>query len=558
MTADPDPKRLARLVEAALPLIEGERPRIGRYEIVRELGSGGMGVVYEARDPVLGRSVALKMLTGLVDAAARERFEREARAAARLRHPHVAEVYEAGPDFIAMRLIDGPSLSGIASNDVRRLVGFVRDAARAVDVAHAQGIVHRDLKPENLLIEGDHVFVTDFGVAKDLTASHAASLSGDVIGTPGFMAPEQVRGDRAAIDARTDVWGLGATLWALLADRPPFVDPTLPGLFRKIVEDAPPALRTLASAVPSDLETIALRALEKERARRYPSAAAFADDLDRWLDGRPVLATRPSLGYRAAKFARRRRAPLAAAALGAAIVLVFAVFLWKERAAREASNDALALSETVAEVLANREVFRRLGENARVRAEIDRGVSACEAFLAEHEVPVGRLLLGKLERLRGRNEEAILALDLALAVEPGFHEARLERGLAAAEIFWRRSAEAATGGVPVAPSVLDGLRRSAEGDLAASASSGGGRAVDRAFARGMLLELSGDVVAARVAFEETLRLDGVHEGAMLALARLDLAAGDTESARRRAMSALDLFRGLGPAYLAPRSGAAGQ
>src|SRR5262245_45437513 len=176
-----------------------------------------MGIVYEAEDRELGRRVALKVLPdGEESAELRARFAREAQAAARLAHPNIAAVHDATPRWISMQLVDGRPLSEVPSSERRRIVALVRDAARAVQHAHDHGIVHRDLKPSNLLVAGDHVWIVDFGLAKNAAADASISVSGSILGTPAFMAPEQARGRHDSADARTDVYGLGATLYASL------------------------------------------------------------------------------------------------------------------------------------------------------------------------------------------------------------------------------------------------------------------------------------------------------------------------------------------------------
>src|SRR5262249_1995955 len=199
----------------------------GRYRVVREVGRGGMGVVYEAEDLHLHRRVALKVLAAPEPAPA-ARLQREALAAARLSHPNIAAIYDASPEAIAMQFVAGHPLAEEPRGDVRRIVRLLRDAARAVHYAHGEGIVHRDLKPTNLLVEGDTVFVVDFGLAKDEAVDASRSASGGLLGTPSFMAPEQTQGRPA--DARTDVWALGATLHAALTARPPLAPPHLPPL----------------------------------------------------------------------------------------------------------------------------------------------------------------------------------------------------------------------------------------------------------------------------------------------------------------------------------------
>jgi serine/threonine protein kinase len=191
----------------------GPAARIGKYELVELLGEGGMGQVWKARDTDLGRWVAVKLLKN-PEPEERARFRREAETAARLSHPNIAAVYEAGDTFIAMQLIDGRTLAAMPRGDPRTLALRVRDAALAAHHAHRQGVIHRDIKPANIMIEsagGGRVFVTDFGLARGMTVDSRLSASGVVVGTPAYMSPEQARG--APLDARTDVYSLGATLY---------------------------------------------------------------------------------------------------------------------------------------------------------------------------------------------------------------------------------------------------------------------------------------------------------------------------------------------------------
>ncbi len=311
---------LERLYDVGKPLCaEGglDAVDLGRYQLGRELGRGGMGVVYEAHDPELGRRVALKVLSRAagLSTEARLRFAREAKAAAQLTHPNIAAVYDATPEAIAMQLIDGVALSALAGTDPRDLSELVRDAALAVHTAHQQGIVHRDLKPANLMVERragqrPHVYVMDFGLAKAADLDASLSSSGGVLGTPHYMAPEQAAGRGAEVDARSDVYSLGATLFSVLAGRPPFEGDDVYEVLRRTVEEEPPDVRRLAPAVDGDLATIVAKCLRKEPEARYPSALALASDLDRWLRGEPVVA-RPvsAAGVRGLSLEEVSRAP---------------------------------------------------------------------------------------------------------------------------------------------------------------------------------------------------------------------------------------------------------
>jgi len=300
---------------------EPERPsgeRVGRYVRTERLGAGGMGEVWKAWDTELSRWVALKFLR--VDALdERARFEREAQTVARLNHPNIAAVHEIGADprgrpFIAMQFVAGPTLQRFPRGDRRLLVELVRDAALAVHHAHRNGVVHRDLKPSNLMVETvdgrPRVFVMDFGLAKQTDSDVSLSATGTIVGTPAYMAPEQATGRRELIGPRSDVYALGATLYELMADHPPFQASTALEVLSLIQTRDPGRL----PSVERDLETIILHCLQKDPARRYPSAAALADDLARYLQGESIAARPPTAGYRLRMFVRRRKALVATAA----------------------------------------------------------------------------------------------------------------------------------------------------------------------------------------------------------------------------------------------------
>lgn len=265
--------------------------RFGAFQIVRELGRGGMGVVYEAVQTSLKRSVALKVLSpslseqGLVVA----RFLREARATAKLRHPNIVQVYDTGRErelhYIAMELIRGASLDGMIPPDglsPRRAAEIALAAAGALSAAHEAGIIHRDVNPSNILIDAKgHVFLTDFGLAKD-AADGTLTGTGVVLGTAVYMPPEQAQGE--PVDAQADVYSLGATLYELLTGRRPFPGTTWQELIRQVLLDdlVPPSRHV--STVPSALEGVVMKAMEKEKKRRYETMEALRIDLNRWLN----------------------------------------------------------------------------------------------------------------------------------------------------------------------------------------------------------------------------------------------------------------------------------
>jgi predicted Ser/Thr protein kinase len=305
----------------------GPPPAVPGYDIVAELGRGGMGVVYKARQAGLDRAVALKMILAGARAgpAERSRFRTEAAAIARLRHPNIVQVYHVGECdgnlFFAMELVEGGSLADAGPWEPGRAAAVVEKLARAVHAVHAEGIVHRDLKPGNVLVGPDgEPRIVDFGLAKLVGAGTDATVTGAVLGTPGYMAPEQAEGRTRDVGPHTDVYALGAVLYHLLTGRPPFQADSPLATIRQIVSDDPVPPRERRPDVPADLDAVCLKCLAKEPRDRYPSAAAVADDLKRVVDGEPVSA-RP-LGL------RRRLAKWWQAHPGAGIALVVAAGLW--------------------------------------------------------------------------------------------------------------------------------------------------------------------------------------------------------------------------------------
>ena len=265
---------------------EGLPPAPEKFAIVRRLGKGGGGAVYLAEDTTLGRLVALKYLS-LARPAETERFLREARFAARLRHPAIVQVFEAGEvekiPFIAMQYIPGEHLAA-AALDRAATLDVMRQVAGALAHAHEQGIVHRDVKPENILVDVERrAYVTDFGIARDLTAEMGGTISheGHILGTPGLMSPEQARGEVRAIDGRTDVYALGATLYFALTRRLPFSGGNFVDLLHAVIHDEPPFPRTFRADIPRDLEALVLRCLRKRRQDRYGSMREVIDAMDR-------------------------------------------------------------------------------------------------------------------------------------------------------------------------------------------------------------------------------------------------------------------------------------
>ena len=318
---------------AVAPRPPGDPYAFGDYELLAPIARGGMGQVWKARQRSLNRTVAVKTIVSgrLDDPAAERRFRSEAEAAARLEHPHIVPVYEFGEHdgrrFLAMAFVDGPSLATALDGgpwEPRRAAKLLADLARAVQYAHDRGVIHRDLKPGNVLIDADGVpRLTDFGLARLAGSNSTLTGTGEILGTPAFMSPEQAGGTPADVGPATDTWALGAILYAVLVGRGPFKDSDAVRTIRLVLETEPDAPRRVRREIPRDLETICLRCLQKEPWRRYPSAGALADDLDRFLAGEPIRARPVGRVERAVKWVRRR--PSAAALLAVLAVAVLAV-----------------------------------------------------------------------------------------------------------------------------------------------------------------------------------------------------------------------------------------
>ena len=321
----------------------------GDYELQREIARGGMGVVYKARQVKLNRPVALKMILAgnLAGEAEIQRFYLEAEAAANLDHPGIVPIFEVGQHegqhYFSMGFVEGQSLAQrVAEGPLppREAASLMVQIAEAVQYAHEKEVIHRDLKPGNVLLDAQgHPKVTDFGLAKKLRSDSALTASGQIMGTPSYMPPEQAEA-RADIGPLADVYSLGAILFCLLTGRPPFQAANVMETLKQVLEQDPPAPRTLNAAIPLDLETIALKCLRKEPHRRYASARELAEDLNRFLADEPIRARQVSASERYWRWARRN--PVIAVLGGVLTALLVAVTVASLLAAGRFANTGRA------------------------------------------------------------------------------------------------------------------------------------------------------------------------------------------------------------------------
>jgi WD40 repeat protein/tetratricopeptide (TPR) repeat protein len=402
-------------------------PTIPGYEILGILGRGGMGVVYRAWQGELKRLVAVKMVHAGAMASSQvlARFRVEAEAVARLRHPNIVPIHHvgqhAGAPFLVLELVEGRSLA-------HRLAGTPQPAdwaaatmetlARAIHAAHRQGVVHRDLSPANILLGADGVpRITDFGLAKLLVGGGPMrTQTGDLLGTPSYMAPEQARGRHAEIGAATDVYALGAILYELLTGRPPFKAESPLETVRQVVADEPVAPSRLRPRLTRDLETICLKCLKKEPARRYASAEALADDLRRFLDGRPILARRSTSAEHFWRWCRRNPglavANIAAAVLTTLLAIGATLAAWIYRDQLIAIRNSEA-QERQARAEAREQLFASLIDRARAGRYSRRAGQRFDSLEAlGRAARIGRELRLPPDRLDSLRDEAIACLAL--------------------------------------------------------------------------------------------------------------------------------------------------
>ncbi len=381
--------------------------RIGGYELLSEVARGGMGVVYKARQVNLNRMVAVKMILAGQLAGEQEirRFHSEAEAAARLDHPHIVPVYEVGEHegrhFYSMGYVDGHSLKdSLAEGPVspEQAARIVRQVASAVQFAHERGIIHRDLKPANILLDRQgQPLVTDFGLAKVIEQDSGLTLSGQILGTPSYMPPEQALGRGNEVGPHSDVYALGAVLYCALTGRPPFQAATPTATLDQLIHREPAPPRQLNPAVPRDLEIVCLKCLEKIPAKRLPSARDLVDELDRYLRGEPVVSRPVGSGERLLRWCRRNRV-VAGLSIATAATLVLGTVISLYLAAAAQKNAQLA-SQRASQLEQQRNLANEAAERARLQERRADREARSALRLASEKAELSQLQSRQLVRL---------------------------------------------------------------------------------------------------------------------------------------------------------------
>ena len=325
----------------------------GDYELLEQIGRGGQGVVFRARQKSLNRTVALKII-GLGQWASKahlKRFRLEAEAAARLEHPGIVPIHDVGERdgscYFSMKFVEGGQLDEVVKRtpiSIRQAVELIAKVARTVHYAHEHGILHRDIKPGNILLDAKgEPHLTDFGLARLVESESSVTQTLDVLGTPSYMAPEQAVGNNAAVSSATDVYGLGAVIYQLLTGQPPFAGGATYETIKLLLDTEPKQPRLLNPKIDRDLSTICLKCLEKDPKRRYPSALALAEDLERWLKHEPILARHTGVFARGKKWVRRNPTSALLAASLIALMAAGGWIVWKSELVRQPLATGIAV-----------------------------------------------------------------------------------------------------------------------------------------------------------------------------------------------------------------------
>jgi len=421
----------------------------GDYELLEEIGRGGQGVVYRARQKSLNRTVALKVI-GLGQWATQahlKRFRREAEAAASLDHPGIVPIHEVGERegscYFSMKLVEGGKLDEIVKREpipIRRAVELIAKVARTVHYAHEHGILHRDIKPGNILLDAKgEPHLTDFGLARLLETKSSVTHTMDVLGTPSYIAPEQASGHNEQLTSAADVYGLGAVFYELLTGHPPFAGGTTYETVRLVLETEPRQPRLLNRKVDRELSTICLKCLEKDPKRRYSSALVLAEDLEHWLKHEPIRAKRSGFLTHARKWVQRKPA---IAALIAALIAVVAVglagALWESH--RVQRDHTLGRRANLSEK-----------ERVRLEAEQKKNPGAYEAYLR------GRAFTFEAgtQLVESDPDGAIRSYQEAVKLDPSFAQAWACLSRAQSERYWVQALDASPARLAAAKDALD-------------------------------------------------------------------------------------------------------
>ncbi|MEZ6189064.1 MAG: protein kinase [Planctomycetota bacterium] len=560
--------------------------QFGAYEIVEELGRGGMGVVYKARQPRLNRFVALKILLAgpLASRTQTERFRREAEITARLRHPGIVQIHDVGKvgehDYFTMDFVEGTPLNLLIRRrqvPIRRAVELARDVAQALHHAHERGAIHRDVKPANLIVgPTGNAVLTDFGLARDMDQDEAHRLtnSGSVVGTPYYMAPEQARGERELISGWTDVYALGVVLYECLTYRVPFRAKTHLELTKKILGEAPQPPSQIEPAVDLELEGVVLKAMAKDPEDRYPTAQAMAEDLTNFLEGRPT-SVGATAGQRVVRELRRRGAWLGGAVL---ITILILGGVWAAAAALAPSSGPLTPPDPVtpppppptvnvddeqAQAMAE-EAFaafrsaRQANERSGAyREALERAEArATEALSLDESRADLWVLRGRISSGLSHEREALSDLTRAAEVDPS-GAAGAEAGYLLASLHHRadrpqeaRVALRAALDRMERPgpwgALLRGTQSVLDGDFdealthAQQAVAEDPELPEASFLRGVALKSLGRTKEAQVAFERAVRLDDKDPVALANLGGVSLLLGDATRGVEALSRALEL------------------